>query len=131
MKKIKTHSCWNQHAQKKIQNTKNPFSGLINPGSTKSSTYYLFLTPVADEVVCRCYSLHGRLGPPSELILFVIEAKLCFNLEMVLGKCSRFFTTLGRRKWLGVASMKEKAKCRLYFVKIFFTFVHWSLHTSR
>ena len=119
MKKIKTHSCWNQHAQKKIQNTKNPFSGLINSGSTKSPTYYFFLTPVANKVVRRWYSLHGRLRPPSELFLFVIEAKMFFNLEKVLGKCSCFFTALGRRNGWVLRRWKRKLSA-CFILWIFF-----------
>ena len=50
----------------------------------------LFLTPIpiAAEAIHRRYSLRGRLGPPLELISFIIEAKLSFNLDKVLGKRS-------------------------------------------
>ena len=120
--------------KKKIQNTKNSFSGLSNPGSTKSSIAcdshllivinedYLFLTPIpiADEAIRRWYSLRGRLGPPSELILFVIEAKIFFNLEKVSGKCSCFFTALRRRKWCWVLlSWKRKLSAGLILWRLF------------
>ena len=78
---------------------------------------FLASIPVAAEAIHRRYSLRGSLGPPLELISFITEAKLSFNLDKVLGKRSCFLTALESRNWCWILLMwKIKGRFLLSFV---------------